>query len=107
MPATPSEKSSHTTDSDHLPPIVHPPTNTFRHHIPNNSTHGFQLIERKPSPSPPSPTSSVSPSPQKKTLGKTTSVPTTIKKSVTGGLVQNNGTTPSSRVATSESNRKV
>jgi len=105
MPATPSEKSSHITDNDHLPPIVHPPANTFRHHIPNNSTHGFQLIERKPSP--PSPGSSLSPVPQRKTFAKTTSVPTTIKKSVTGGFAQNNGTASSSRTATSESNRKV
>ena len=44
VPASPSDKSSNTVESDHLPPILPLPLNTFRR-VPDGvtSTHGFQL----------------------------------------------------------------
>jgi len=96
---TPSEKSSHTPESGHLPPIVHPPATAARHHLTNGSTftHGFQLKNNQSSP-----TSA------RKHITKTMNIPTTIKKSVNGGpVIVNGSTSQSSRTITSESQRKV
>lgn len=99
VPATPSEQSSNTQESDHLPPIVPPPANVFRHRLTNgsNSNNGFHLNNHK-SP----PTSA------RKHISKTMNTTTTIKKSVNGGPVTINGSSPqSSRTTSSESHRKV
>jgi len=97
---TPSEKSSHTSENDHLPPIVHPPAAAvLQHHLTNGSTitNGFHL---KNNQSPP--TSA------RKHITKTMNTPTTIKKSVNGGPVIVNGSlSQSSRTTSSESQRKV
>jgi hypothetical protein len=86
------------TESEHLPPIVSPPVNAFRHQSTNGSTYGFQSNSKK-SP----PTSA------KKYITKTMNTSTTIKKAVKGGPVILNGSTlsESSRTTTSESHRKV
>jgi hypothetical protein len=86
-------------ESEHLPPIIPPPANAFRHHLPNGSTstHGFQLNNHKSSPTS-----------DRKYIPKTMNTMTTMKKSVTGGPVISNGIPhKSTRTPSSESSRRV
>ena len=98
MPATPSDRSSHASENDHLPPIVPPPGANFRHHLHNGSTHAVHFNNTAKSP----------PASPKKYVTKTANTTTTIKKAVKGGPIMQNGPpTHMTRTGSSESNRKV
>lgn len=97
-PATPSDRSSHVSENDHLPPIVPPPGANFRHHIHNGSPHAVHFNNTAKSP----------PASPKKYVTKTANTTTTIKKAAKGGPVMQNGSPlQMTRTASSESNRKV
>ena len=98
---SPSDKSSNTHESEHLPPIIPPPATAFRHHLPNgtNSTHGFQLNNNHNNSSPTS---------DKKYFPKTMNTTTTVKKTLGGGPVISNGTpVRSTRTNSRESSNRV
>ncbi len=95
MPASPSDKSSYTTENERLPEIVSPPATAFRHH--NGSTHTFQLKNNISSPTP-----------TKKYITKTMNTKTTIKTPGNDSPVVRNGTSSQSlRTTSSESKVKL
>ncbi|CAF4369204.1 unnamed protein product [Rotaria socialis] len=98
LPATPSEVSSNTIESEHLPPIVPPPARVFRHNS-NNDLNSIRrsLLSSKPSSTVP-----------KKYITKTMSTTTTMKKTINGGPVNLNGKSSQiTRTASSESNQRI
>lgn len=87
-PDTPSDKSTHSVPNERLPPILPPPSSSFRYRIPNgelNQSRAFQSTNYRASPTSP-----------KRYIPKSMSTTTTVKRPlVHGGPIVSNGTPPS------------
>ena len=92
------------SENEHLPPIVPPPAATFRHRLHNGSTHAVHLNNHTTMAT----TSRSPPASPKKYVTKTANTTTTMKKSIKGGPVMQNGSqTHFNRTDSGDRNRKV